>query len=133
MIFTDTSSPLDLDMVVLQDCRGPETDGSGWFARVLRTPANRGETHGPEGECVVTGFVINTTCRYKCQVDRPYILHFAYELTHESRSFAAADECTERLSTVLPCVLNLDQQLPFGPRRLTPCVPLGENGHRLVI
>ena len=61
MIFTDTSSPLDLDMVVLQDCRGPETDGSGWFARVLGTPANRGETHGPEGECVVTGFVINTT------------------------------------------------------------------------
>src|SRR3954470_16938777 len=67
MIFTDTSSPLDLDMVVLQDCRGPETDGSGWFARVLRTPANRGETHGPEGECVVTGFVINTTGPHKCQ------------------------------------------------------------------
>jgi hypothetical protein len=54
MIFTDTSSPLDLDMVVLQDCRGPETDGSGWFARVVATPANRGETHGPRGECVVT-------------------------------------------------------------------------------
>src|SRR5262245_63655997 len=67
MIFTDTSSPLDLDMVVLQDCRGPETDGSGWFARVLRTPANRGETHGPEGECVVTGFVINTTICFKSQ------------------------------------------------------------------
>jgi hypothetical protein len=50
-----------LDMVVLQDCRGPGTDGSGWFARVPTTPANRGETHGPGGECVVTGFVINTT------------------------------------------------------------------------
>jgi hypothetical protein len=67
MIFTDTSSPLDLDMVVLQDCRGPETDGSGWFARVLRTPANRGETHGPGGECVVTGFVINTITVVECQ------------------------------------------------------------------
>src|SRR5262245_8442146 len=31
MIFTDTSSPLDSHMVLLQDCRGPETDGSGWF------------------------------------------------------------------------------------------------------
>src|SRR4029450_4839114 len=76
MIFTDTSSPLDLDMVVLQDCRGPETDGSGWFARVLRTPANRGETHGPEGECVVTGFVINTTLCLKvnpsCKI-QPYV------------------------------------------------------------
>src|SRR5436190_13938586 len=86
MIFTDTSSPFDLDMVVLQDCRGPETDGSGWFARVLRTPANRGETHGPEGECVVTGSFINTTCRYKCQVIWRCIPHFVYELTHESHS-----------------------------------------------
>ena len=72
MIFTDTSSPLDLDMVVLQDCRGPETDGSGWFARVLRTPANRGETHGPRGECVVTGFVINTTICFKSQYTLRY-------------------------------------------------------------
>ena len=54
MIFTDTSSPVDLDMVVLQDCRGPETDGRGWFARVVRTRRTGGETHGPKGECVVT-------------------------------------------------------------------------------
>src|SRR4249919_4313169 len=84
MIFTDTSSPLDLDMVVLQDCRGPETDGSGWFARVLRTPANRGETHGPEGECVVTGFVINTTSRDNSQVRKMISRKLRYKLTHES-------------------------------------------------
>src|SRR4051812_695765 len=82
MIFTDTSSPLDLDMVVLQDCRGPETDGSGWFARVLRTPANRGETHGPEGECVVTGFDINTTTCLKCQRKEHHAPNNPCELTH---------------------------------------------------
>src|SRR5262249_52279343 len=41
----------------LQDCRGPETAGSGWFEQVLRTPSNRGGTHGPESACVVTGWV----------------------------------------------------------------------------
>ena len=40
---------------------------AAWFARVLGTPANRGETHGPEGECVVTGFIINTTICLKSQ------------------------------------------------------------------
>src|SRR5688572_18408814 len=119
MIFTDTSSPLDLDMVVLQDCRGPATDGSGWFARVLRTPANRGETHGPEGECVVTGFVINTTICLKSQSwlqIQPYV-DTSLRMSHP------AEQTAIWFAAISARVLHLLQQLVFSPRRFTSCIP----------
>src|SRR5262249_2479464 len=61
MIFTYTSSPLDLEMGVLPDVPGAGADGSGWVAGVVATPGDRGEAHGPRGECGVEGFRLNTT------------------------------------------------------------------------
>ena len=90
------------------------------FARVVMTPANRGETHGPRGECVVTGFVINTTMRVKSQCHRVNDDAMSYEHMHESSS----QESTDRLLPVAAGVVNLLAQFAVGPGWRTARVPL---------
>jgi hypothetical protein len=66
MIHT-TTWPFLTWSIVSKTALGLRPLGSGWFEQVLRTPSNRGGTHGPGSACVVTEWFINTTMRLPSQ------------------------------------------------------------------
>src|SRR6202163_3706375 len=67
MIFTDTDSPVTLDMVDLQEHRGCQTDGVGEVRAGRRDAGERGWDARPRGTCELTGYRTRTTFCMLCQ------------------------------------------------------------------